>query len=87
LLVVAGTGVKVAIGERVTIQGLRPNDTYMVAIAVYDADGALIGECVGPPPLPVLGSCGSARGNLQHHRHTGLDTYDGKDIEDGAAAL
>lgn len=39
-----GTGTLVPIGDRVTIKGLQPNDTYMIAIAAYDAKGRLIGE-------------------------------------------
>ena len=40
----AGSGVPVATGERVTIQGLQPNGTYVFAIAAYDATGKVIGE-------------------------------------------
>jgi hypothetical protein len=38
-----GTGVKVPAGTRVTVQGLRPNDTYMFAVAAFDKHGRLVG--------------------------------------------
>ena len=40
----AGTGTLVPCGDRTTITGLKPNDTYMVAVAGYDSQGRLIGD-------------------------------------------
>lgn len=47
----AGTGTLVPCGGRITVKGLRPNDTYMIAIAAYDVHGRLIGDlgkCLHP---------------------------------------
>lgn len=40
-------------GTSVTVEGLRTNDTYVFAIAVYDDAGALIGE-LGPSSVEML---------------------------------
>lgn len=40
---VAGTGTMVAPGARVTVEGLRTNDTYVFALAAYDEAGTLLG--------------------------------------------
>ena len=39
-----GLGKPLSIGERVTIEGLKPNDTYIFAVAAYDSKDRLIGE-------------------------------------------
>lgn len=39
-----GLGKPLAVGERVTIEGLKPNDTYIFAIAAHDSKDRLIGE-------------------------------------------
>lgn len=55
-----GTGVMVPPGARVTVEGLRANDTYVFAIAAYDEAGGLIGglgassvEVLAGLPLPL----------------------------------
>jgi hypothetical protein len=40
----SGTGTLTPCGGHVTVAGLRPNDTYMVAVAAYDVHGHLIGD-------------------------------------------
>ncbi len=53
----AGTGTQVVPGTRVTVEGLRSNDTYVFAIAAYDESGALIGE-LGTSSVEILaGRC------------------------------
>lgn len=47
----SGTGTLVPCGSRTTVTDLRANDTYMVAIAAYDAHGRLIGDLGTPPSL------------------------------------
>ncbi|KAG2499074.1 hypothetical protein HYH03_003257 [Edaphochlamys debaryana] len=56
-----GSGVMTPLGQPVTIQGLRTNDTYLFAVALYDEDGAIVGglgtstpEVVLALPLPLL---------------------------------
>eukprot|EP00892_Ulva_mutabilis_P009551 jgi/Ulvmu1/6969/UM033_0026.1 len=56
-----GTGVQVPVGQRATIANLRPNDTYIFAIAAYDDQRTLIGglgEATGEVlialPLPTM---------------------------------
>lgn len=39
-----GTGRTVALGENVTVSGLEPNTSYSFALALFDANGALVGE-------------------------------------------
>lgn len=39
----AGTGVLTPLGGRVTIENLQPNETYVFAVALYDADRQIIG--------------------------------------------
>ncbi len=51
----AGTGVKTAPGQRVTVDGLRTNDTYVFAIAAFDESGALIGELGASSPETLAG--------------------------------
>lgn len=55
-----GTGVMVPPGARVTVEGLRTNDTYVFAIAAYDEAGQLLGglgtssiEMLAGLPLPL----------------------------------
>jgi hypothetical protein len=38
-----GTGVMAPVGGRITVRGLKPNDTYMFAVAAYDGAGKLLG--------------------------------------------
>ncbi|KAG2453644.1 hypothetical protein HYH02_001857 [Chlamydomonas schloesseri] len=56
-----GSGVSVPLGQPVTIQGLRTNDTYLLAVALYDDDGNIVGglgtstpEVLVALPLPLL---------------------------------
>lgn len=39
----AGTGERAPLGQPVTIEGLRSNDTYVCAVALYDGSGQLVG--------------------------------------------
>jgi hypothetical protein len=39
-----GTGVRTPVGGRVTVRGLRCNDTYVFAIVAFDSNGKLIGK-------------------------------------------
>ena len=64
----AGTAALTPVGGRVTIENLQANDTYVFAVALYDADRQLIGGLGALPRirsnlmgiLPLLQYCGSA---------------------------
>jgi hypothetical protein len=47
--------VLVAPGERVAVEGLRTNDTYVFAVAAYDEGGALLGELGVATPETLAG--------------------------------
>jgi hypothetical protein len=59
----AGTGEQVPLGQPVTVRGLKRGDTYVFAVAVYDASGEVIGglgdsspQLLMAHPLPLY-SC------------------------------
>jgi hypothetical protein len=59
----AGTGQRVPLGRPVTVRGLKADDTYVFAVAVYDAGGEVVGglgdsssQLLMAHPLPLY-SC------------------------------
>ncbi|PNH01366.1 hypothetical protein TSOC_012750, partial [Tetrabaena socialis] len=49
-----GSGVMAPLGQPVTVQGLRANDTYLFAVALYDEDGGVVGGGLGASTPEVL---------------------------------
>lgn len=67
-----GTGVLTPVGSRVTIQNLQQNDTYVFAVAVYDAKRQLIGGLGAPPQRCRVGVVCAAVLHLGAARETGV---------------